>query len=174
MKFNLLSYSSIQQVDTFATHTDYTILFFKKMDTILANAYIQQVEKHNYTLKFVGTIFRYAWNGFNLFNGISKGEIELVQNRNKLYVKHKLIFTEVFVLCCIFTIIPIMGFYENILFRVLSGFIIWAVYFGNMFLAKSRIVTIFKLIQKEINELPEYITETKFRESLKNAPLGSK
>jgi len=174
MKFTLLSYSAIKQIDTYATHTDYTILFFKKMDTILANAYIQQIEKNNYTLKFVGTIFRYVWNGFNLFNGISKGEIELIEDKGKLYVKHKLVYTEVFVLCCLFSIIPLMGLFDTILLRLLSAAIIWAIYFGNMFLANSRIFTIFKLIEKEINQLPQYQQEAKYRNSIKNAPAGSK
>jgi len=165
---NIISYQNNKLINTYAEHTEYTMLFFEKMTTILQNAHIICVHKKNYTIGFEAPVFRYAWNGFNLFNGITKGEMEIVNARQQLYVKYKLIFTEVFVLCSIFSIIPFMGMFETLLHRAIAFGIIWAVYLGNMFLCNSRLRSVFKMIEKEINEMPEQVKVANFNKQLNN------
>jgi hypothetical protein len=174
MKYSLLTYSAIKEIKTVALHTDFTILFYKKMDKILETAYIHHIVKKDYELTFKGIIFRFIWNGFNRFNGITKGKVKVEEIKGKLFINYKLYFTEIFILCSFFSIIPFLGFFETQLFRILALIIIWSIYIGNNILAANRIESLFEIIENEINEIPEYKKEIEFKKEIKNAPAASK
>jgi len=174
MKYKVLTYSSQLKINTVASLTDFTIVFYKKMDKILDEAYIQHIVKNDYELTFKGVFFRFIWNGFNRFNGITKGIIKISEEKGKLFIDYKLFFNEIFYLCLIFSVVPFLGFFEYFLFRIIAVAMIWAVYIGNNILAANRMKSLFEIIEKEINELPEYKKEIEFQKSLKNAPAVSK
>lgn len=169
MGYSLFTYKSVKKVKTVASHTDFTILFHKKMDKILDDAYIHHVDKKHYELEFKGIFFRFIWNGFNRFNGITKGNIKVEEIKGKLFINFKLYFHEIFILCSIFSLIPIIGFFDSILLRVLTGVIIWSVYIGNNVLAVNRIKGLFDIIEGEINEIPEYKKEIEFQKEIQKA-----
>jgi len=174
MKYSIFSYTSNIQIKTIAPLTDFTILFYKKMEKIFEEAYIHHVIKDDFDLKFSGIFFRFIWNGFNRFNGISSGIIKIEEVKGKLFLNYKIYFKEIFFISLFFSMLPILGFYGNIFFQILGFAIVWAVYIGNNILAANRLKSLFEIIEKEINEMPEYKREIEFRKELKNAPLESR
>lgn len=138
-----LSYS---RTEVFYIYTDNEIIRKKTEDEFrfslqkasMNSVYTDETGK----IHFWGEIFRFVWNGFNLFNGINKGwfKIEL-ENDNKITVSHKLYFHEVLILCCIFTSLPIIIYLSKLeLIAWAAMAIVWiGVYTGNYVLSFARV-----------------------------------
>jgi len=86
---------------------DFSDEYFKLVDKSLDDAYVFHRKRENNKYSFKGSIFRFVWNGWNLFNNISNGEIEFTEKNNKRYISHKIYFVEIFTIALIFTIIPV-------------------------------------------------------------------
>ena len=125
--------------------------FFSRIDKELDKAYFKNTKKDINFRQFNGTPFRFVWNGWNLFNPIIKGKIEIVNFNDSIYLKHKIFFLEFFVYCVIFSIIPVLGFFDNIYLRILSFAIIWIIYLISTLLSSSRLQNLFNIIIQDIN-----------------------
>ena len=64
-----------------------------------------------------------------------------------MYAKYE--FTEVFFLCLVFSIIPMMDFWGSGAYRLIVFLLIWAVYFANFGISIARLNTYFKRLMKD-------------------------
>lgn len=104
----------------------------------LRNSYMKNISVEENKIKFVGNIFRYVWNGFNVFNPIYKGEISFKNIGKGTYISYKIFFWEFFVLAMLFSLIPALGIFPNFAFRILALLFIWGFYLGSTLLSVHR------------------------------------
>ncbi|MBN2893011.1 MAG: hypothetical protein JXL97_14175 [Bacteroidales bacterium] len=117
----------------------------------LRNSYIHNITHHEKKINFSAPVFRFVWNGFNLFNPISKGEISLKNIGRGTYISYKLFFWEFFIYCMLFSIIPFMGIFPNNFFRFIVLGIIWMIYAISTLIATNRFEIYLKKLVDEIN-----------------------
>ena len=151
MNYSFFAVSVSNKIKTKISVPEFKAQFFNKIDTELKSAYIKNIVKDEKSRKFKGSVFRFVWNGWNVFNPISSGEIEVVNFKNSIYIRHKIYFLEFFVYSLIFSIIPIMGIFDNLLFRIVAFVIIWSIFIGSSLLAASRLINLFNIIIHDIN-----------------------
>jgi len=98
-------------------------------------------------LTFAGAPFRFAYKGWNLFNGISSGTIHIYRpgkgrkslfDQNRLIVHYSIYFFEYFLWALLFTVIPACIFYFNHNTAILLATIIWIIYSVLCFLSVVR------------------------------------
>ncbi len=152
MQYLFFSSNSSRKVKTEVEPDRLKVLFFSKFDTQLKRAYYKKIYKKNSERIFKGAVFRFIWNGWNLFNPISNGKIEFVTFNKSIYLKHKIFFLEFFVYALIFSIIPLLGMFEELFYRFVALAIIWLIYLISTLLAASRLENLFNNIIEEINE----------------------
>lgn len=104
----------------------------------LKNAYMKSISCENDSISFVGNIFRFVWNGFNLFNPIYSGKIEMEIIGKSSYITYKLFFWEFFIIALLFSLIPILGIFPNFMFRFIVFAIIWMIYIISTLIATHR------------------------------------
>ena len=134
---------------------DFSDEYFKRVDKSLDRAYIFHRKQENNRYSFKGSIFRFAWNGWNLFNNISNGEIEFTEKNDKRYISHKIYFVEIFTIALIFTIIPVtMGGDWSL--KLLVFVAIWLVYFISYFVSVYRFNSFIAKILIDVNSSTGY------------------
>jgi len=112
--------------------------FFKLLDERLEKSYIFKRVTEGNKLSFRGSIFRFIWNGWNLFNPISRGEIEFVEVDGKPFITHKICFTEALIIALLFHIIPIFTFFYEPFLSIIVFAAIWVAYTINYALSVFR------------------------------------
>ncbi|MCQ2253196.1 MAG: hypothetical protein MJZ61_07085 [Bacteroidales bacterium] len=110
----------------------------------LEEAYMKKRWRHNCDYEFSGHSFRFIWNGFNKFNGIKKGTLNVSKNLGLITLKAKYDFSEILVLCLIFSIIPLMDFWGPGEYRLLVFLLIWLIYIINFIVSYMRLNAYFK------------------------------
>lgn len=89
-----------------------------------------------YKLLFKGSIFRFAWNGWHVLNGISKGKIEIREyNENIIQIKHKIYFTEYFIISLFFSLLLIPAWHTEWIIIVVIA--IWIIFYAGNFLISA-------------------------------------
>ena len=151
MNYYFLNLKESNKIKAKIPADEFSERFFKKIDTKLKNADYKNIKKENNLRIFKGAVFRFIWNGWNLFNPISKGEIKLKTFKNHFFIKYKIFFYEFFFLALIFSIIPALGIFDILIFRIIVFAIIWILYLGSTLLAASRLDNYFDSIINEIN-----------------------
>lgn len=89
-----------------------------------------QVEHDKKHLRFKGSLFRFAWNGFHFLNGISKATLWIEQsekNEDHYVIHQRLYFTEFFIICLLFGLLP-LAFWDQ-LASLIAAFILLLLYF---------------------------------------------
>ena len=104
--YTFLTLSVSSKIKTDISVLDFNDKFFKRVDKELDSAYIKNIVKDEKSRKFKGTLFRFIWNGWNVFNPISRGKIEIVNFKNSIYLRIKIYFLEFFIYALIFSLIP--------------------------------------------------------------------
>ncbi|OQY02554.1 MAG: hypothetical protein B6I20_06810 [Bacteroidetes bacterium 4572_117] len=104
---SILSHSRIDEIIINIKTDDFAKEFIKLVDARLEKSYVFHRNIFHRRIDFKGSIFRFAWNGWDLFNTISNGEIEFESKDQKTYISHKIYFTETFTIALLFTLIPI-------------------------------------------------------------------
>lgn len=104
----------------------------------LRNSYMKNISVEENKIKFIGNIFRFVWNGFNVFNPIYKGEISFKNIGKGTYISYKIFFWEFFVIAMLFSLIPALGIFPNFAFRILALLFIWGFYLGSTLLSVHR------------------------------------
>ncbi len=105
---------------------------------------IKDISTQDNTVEFRGVIFRFAWNGWNFLNGVSRGKIRIDYESAKtkygsgwLVISYKLWCKEFFFIALVFSIIP-LALFNTIFFLPLLA-IIWLVFvLGNYLLSAHR------------------------------------
>jgi len=112
----------------------------------LRNAYMKNIYIKDNKISFVGNFFRFVWNGFNMFNPISSGEVKFKKIGKSSYIYYKLSFWEFFIIALIFSTIPILGIFPAFIYRFLSMGIIWMIYLIATIIATHRFENYLKKI----------------------------
>lgn len=115
----------------------------------LEGAYMNRRWRHNCQYEFSGSNFRFIWNGFNKFNGVKGCQLEVAKDLGLVTLSAKYDFSEVFVLCLLFTMIPLVDFWGDGAWRVIVLIIIWTVYLANFIISYLRLNTYFKRMVKD-------------------------
>ena len=115
----------------------------------LEGAYMNRRWRHNCQYEFTGSNFRFVWNGFNRFNGVKGCQLEIAKDLGRVTLSTKYDFSEVFVLCALFSMIPLVDFWGDGAWRLIVLIIIWTVYLANFIISYLRLNTYFKRMVKD-------------------------
>lgn len=118
----------------------------------LRNSYIHKITHKEKKVKFTAPVFRFVWNGFNLLNPISKGEVSLKNIGKGTYISYKLYFWEFFLYSLLFSLIPFLGIFPDNFYRFIVFGIIWMIYAISTIIATNRFENYLKNLIDEINE----------------------
>lgn len=117
---------------------DFAIRFFEILSERLKKSYIFHTETKENNFTFRGSIFRFVWNGWDLFNSFTKGEIEFTTEDEKPFIRHKISFNEAFVIALLFNIIPLFTMKYEPWLSLFVFIIIWLAYSINYFVSIFR------------------------------------
>lgn len=117
---------------------DFAVRFFEILSERLKKSYIFHTQTEGSNFKFRGSIFRFVWNGWDLFNSFTKGEIEFTSEDDKPFIKHKISFDEAFVIALLFNIIPLFTMKYEPWLSLIVFIVIWMAYSINYFIAVFR------------------------------------
>jgi hypothetical protein len=131
MGYRIISISRTDLISAQYNARDFAEQFFPVLYERFEKAYVRYSFQNPYKVIFFASFGRFAWNGWDLFNGISKGEIKLEEKDNQLYISHKIYFLEFLIYALLFSIIPVFGPSINIDLKILLGLAIWTIYFGS-------------------------------------------
>jgi len=137
MAVGLISHSRMDEITINIHPDDFATEFIKYVDGRLENSYVFHRNIFKRKIDFKGSVFRFAWNGWNVFNTISNGEIEFESQEDRTYINHKIYFTEVFTISFLFTIIPLTMGGEWPL-RLLIFILIWLAYLASYLIGTYR------------------------------------
>lgn len=128
---------------------------FGKVIEKLNEGYFKNLKINDYKVTFRGTLFRFVWNGWNIFNGITGGNISIeLPEENRLIIKHKVYFTEAIFLALAFTLLPLAMLLAG---QQMLGYIalaaIWLILFlGNYIVSVVRLGSFLDDTVKEFYE----------------------
>jgi hypothetical protein len=117
---------------------EFAVEFFNFVHQKLESSYIFNRKTEGNVLTYKGSLFRFVWNGWNLFNTISKGEIEFGEDAGKPFIRHKIHFSEILYIVLIFNIIPLTTLIYDPLASLIVFIAIWLVYGINYFVTVFR------------------------------------
>jgi len=152
-----VSYLQRKELYAFDSAEKFADIFFVNIiERISATEFITH-QRTGTSLAFRGPISRYAWNGWNFLNGITKGKLHIEQTNQKIYLKQELYFTEFFVIALIFSILPIALSYNWVLSMV-ATILVWFVFYGGSCLISIIRFNSFlnKTIEKMYKEMTDY------------------
>ncbi|MBN1252443.1 MAG: hypothetical protein JXR51_09230 [Bacteroidales bacterium] len=158
MRKGVFSHSRRDQILINIKTADYADKFFKKFDSSLEKGYIFDKNRQGNKLEFKGSIFRFAWNGWNLFNNISNGIIEFQEENEKVFIHHKIYFLEIFTIALIFTIIPVTMF-GGWKLKTIVFFAIWIIYLIGYFVSVFRFNSLISETLINVNKTSGYELE---------------
>ena len=150
MAVGLISHSRLDEININIHPDDFAKEFIKLVDSRLENSYVFHRNIFKRRIDFKGSVFRFVWNGWNVFNTISNGEIEFESQDDRTYINHKIYFTEVFTISFLFTIIPLtMGGEWPLRLFVFS--LIWLAYIISYLIGVYRFNSFISKMLIEVN-----------------------
>lgn len=152
----ILSHGRKDQIVINVTTDDFAVRFFKIISERLKKSYVFNSETKGNVLKFKGSIFRFVWNGWDLFNSFTQGEIEFTTENDKPFIRHKISFNEALVIALIFNIIPLFTMKYEPGLSLLVFIVIWIAYTINYFVAVFRFNSYVSETLIETNETVGY------------------
>ncbi len=155
----IYKYSHIQPITINEDVDFFSKIFFEKVEKRLIKSYIFKSEKKHRQLEFEGSMFRFVWNAWDLFNAISKGKIKFGTVDEMPYIKFQINLFESLVIALIFSIIPLFAFaFEPQISIMLFG-AIWILYLINYLVASVRFRTFIARTLEEVKKQSSYIEE---------------
>ncbi len=151
MRYFFTHLTETERAETKLSKEKFNNVFLDAISYQLKKSNIHQVTTHSEKIKFKAPIFRFIWNGFHFLNPISKAEIELKRYGKSSYISYKIYFWEFFVYALIFSTIPLMCIFPNMLFRVISLAIIWMIYAISTLIAANRFENYLRNLVDDIN-----------------------
>lgn len=132
------------EVYTTLSAEEFSDYFFRELKEDMDNAWMKERWFHNKKYTYKGEFFRFAFCGFNRFNGVSSGRIQVDKNLGLITIKSIINFKEVLIYCLLFSLIPIMDYANQMSYRIILFCLIWAVYFGNYIISMVRVNEFFR------------------------------
>lgn len=105
---------------------------YKELTNWAKEAYMKNITCRQSKIDFSGTPFRWVWNGFNVLNNVSQGQFEFSYSKENQYIRYHVKFWELFVVHLLFSSIPFVAMFPNILYRFLAFIAIWLVFIINV------------------------------------------
>ncbi len=155
MGAGIISHSRMDEIRINVDPDDFAKEFFKKMETRLQESYVFKRTVYDKRMDFKGSVFRWAWNSWNLFNSITEGKVEFETQGEHTFINHKIYFTEIFTIAFIFTIIP-LSVDAGIGWRIFTFLLIWLSYLAAYFTAVYRFNSFIAEILIETNKDARY------------------
>lgn len=153
MKYFFIQIIETEEIKTELNHEELKESLHDLILLKVRESYIHNITHNKDYIKFKAPIFRFVWNGFNVFNPISKADIRIESKNNKLELKYNFFFFEFFILALIFSAIPFITMLPDIVYRILFFLGIWVIYFISTMLASHRFEN---FIKKHIAKLEEH------------------
>lgn len=150
MKYLLLHIKETEKIESKLLSKEINNSLQKFILTKIRNSSIHNITEQNNIIKFKAPVFRFAWNGFNLFNPISKGSVQFSIKNNIPYFSYHFFFTEFFIYALIFSSIPIFSLYIESIYKIIALLIIWIIYFISTMLAAHRFENFVKKFLMEL------------------------
>ena len=153
MGYNLVSINSKVYIPYSAPPDFFIPKLLEKLNYYLKEkSYIHNIFiKENY-LKFLGPPFRFAWNGFVLFNPISNGEFWITLDDRNYWINYRIFFWEFFVYSLLFSTISIFGMFPSTGFRFLYLLLVWSFFIFNTVWVKNRLENFLEKLSEQITE----------------------
>lgn len=118
-------------VNTTGTN-EFTDIFLRKMKWKFERSELANINQSSNKISFNGPIFRFVWNGYNMFNGITSASVELSEKNKVVNISYQLWFTEWLIIALVFSIIPFtIRNMPELRFGVL--FFIWGILYGGTY-----------------------------------------
>jgi hypothetical protein len=135
---NISSHTRKDQIAINIPTDEFAVEFFKIINQKLELSYIFNRKTEGNILTYKGSMFRFVWNGWDVFNPISGGEIEFTEEDGNSFIRHTIYFTESLVIALVFNLIPlfILKFEPKFSLFIFLG--IWVLYAINYFVAVFR------------------------------------
>ncbi len=153
MPYNFISLEEQVQVPALIPYEYFRDEFLYRFKNYLHEfAYMQRISLKDNLLQFSGPLFRFVWNGWNMFNPVSNGQIQVFGQGKYFIVRYKIYFWEFFVYSLIFSTIAVYGFFPGAIFRFLYLVLVWGLFIFHSLWVKSR-------LEKFIQTLGERVTE---------------
>ena len=152
MKYFFIQIIETEEIKTELNHDELKESLHDLILSKVRESYIHNITHNNDYIKFKAPIFRFVWNGFNVFNPISKADIRVESKNNKLELKYNFFFFEFFILALIFSATPFITMLPDIVYRILIFIGIWVIYFISTMIASHRFEN---FIKKHIAKLEE-------------------
>ncbi len=108
--------------------------FFEQIKAELPKAYVQNKDifQSNNELSFTAPPFRYVWNGWNIFNPITKAEFKFSQVSNLLQLNTRMCFKEFFLVALALSFASIPGFIIGAYAYSIAWLIgLWLLFYGG-------------------------------------------
>lgn len=137
MGIGLISYSKINKIKIDIDPDDFARAFIKNVDKRLHDSYVFKRRIFDRQIEFKGSVFRWVWNSWDLFNNITEGEIEFETEGEDTYISYKISFTELFTISFLFTVIPLSVDVE-LFWRITVFILIWFFYAFNYLFTAFR------------------------------------
>ena len=132
------SHSRKDLIVTTVPTDEFAAEYFKLINEKLENSYVFNHQIVGNILNFKGSICRFVWNGWNVFNTISGGEIEINEEDGIPFIRHKIFLTESLIIALLFNIIPLFTLKYEPMYSLIIFLAIWFLYTINY------LVTIFR------------------------------
>ena len=155
MGAEIISHSRMDEIRINVDPDDFAKEFFKKVEARLQSSYIFKRTVYERRLDFKGSVFRWAWNSWDLFNTITEGKIEFETQGEKTFINHKIYFTEVFFIAFLFTIIPLTAD-VGVGWRIFVFLLIWLSYLATYLTAVYRFNSFISEMLIETNKDARY------------------
>jgi len=145
-------FTYLSETERISTHLNAENLQYKFYNDFLYK--LKEGTVHNFRnthkeIKFTGPIFRHIWNGFDVFNAVSSGEISFSIIGKSLFVSYKFYFWEYFVIALLFSIPAFFSMMPNIAFRIIYLLVVWIIYMIATSLSSFRFKRyLFKTVKK--------------------------
>lgn len=155
MGAGIFSHSRMDEVVINVDPDDFAKEFFKKVEARLQDSYVFKRNIYDKRIDFKGSVFRWTWNAWNLFNTITEGEIEFETQGEHTFINHKIYFTEIFTIAFLFTVIP-LSIDVGAGWRIFVFILIWLSYIATYLITVYRFNSFIAEMLIETNKTAGY------------------
>jgi hypothetical protein len=134
-------HSKTFSIKTFKQPEDFKKEFFRIFRDKLKTSYVSDIVQTEDTIRFKAPIARFAWNGWNVFNPVSRGSIYLKSYKGSVQVKYQFCFLEFLTIALLMSIPGIVALSSGL--QTWGIIILIADWLG--FYAISRAISAFRL-----------------------------
>jgi len=160
MSFKIFALENEIKIHTIIPHDEFPETFMNELEKFIREkAYINNVTREERKISFWAPPFRFAWNGWNLFNPVTRACMELKEHSYGFDLKYKFVFMEFFVYAILFSLLALFPALPSAGWKAGYLVLVWVIYFFNILWPKPRFE---KYIETTVEKL-----DTAYLEKLK-------